>query len=214
MPGTPLDLSSISNAKEATLLNVAKDATVQTLAKAADLGATTDADTANTVIGRLKKLVAQTVGLALEATLAAVRDRLPSALVGGRLDVNVGATAGLTDGQLRASAVPVRDDFATRSDTFTATGNGVTVDRSTAPLKFYAIQVKGTGAAPTSWDVLVEGSLDGVSFAQIAQHINTTSADGATVWSVASPSLHFRSRVVALTLGGATDIVVRILGTS
>lgn len=46
----------------------------------ATLGATTDADTALTVIGRLKKLVAL----------------LPTALVGGRLDTNLGAWLGST----------------------------------------------------------------------------------------------------------------------
>lgn len=40
------------------------------------------------------------------ARLEAIRDRLPAALVGGRLSVDVGATVGLTDAQLRASAIP------------------------------------------------------------------------------------------------------------
>lgn len=61
----------------------------------ATLGATTDADTANTVIGRLKQLLT----------------RLPSALVGGRLDSNIGAWLGSTAptvGQkAMASSVPV-----------------------------------------------------------------------------------------------------------
>jgi hypothetical protein len=52
--------------------------------------------------------------LATEATLAAASAKLPTALVGGRLDVNLGAsgvtlgvTGPLTDAQLRATAVPV-----------------------------------------------------------------------------------------------------------
>jgi hypothetical protein len=55
-------------------------------------GSTADLDTAMTVIGRLKKIVGQTAGLALDATATAIRDRLPAALVGGRLSVDVGAS--------------------------------------------------------------------------------------------------------------------------
>ena len=59
------------------------------------IGATTDADTALTVIGRLKKLVSLIAG------------GLPAALVGGRLDTNVGAWLGATTptvGQKAAAA--------------------------------------------------------------------------------------------------------------
>jgi hypothetical protein len=69
--------------------------------------------------------------LATEATLAAASAKLPAALVGGRLDVNLGASAvtlnvagPLTDTQLRASAVPV-----SQSGAWTVTQAGtVTVD--------------------------------------------------------------------------------------
>lgn len=50
----------------------------------ATIGVTTDADTANTVIGRLKQIITRLAG------------GLPSALVGGRLDTNLGAWLGST----------------------------------------------------------------------------------------------------------------------
>lgn len=108
----------------------------------------------------------------------------------------------------------IRMDFDTRADTFTGTGNGTTVDTSTNPLKSFSIQVKGTGASATTWDIRLEGSLDGTNFTQILQH-TTADLDGIVKWSGAglSPSLHFRSRVAALTLGAATNVVVTILGT-
>lgn len=103
--------------------------------------------------------------------------------------------------------------FATRQDTFTATGNGQTVDVHTSPLTRYAIQVKGTGAAATSWDIVLEGSLDGVNFSTILEHV-TSIGDGQVLWSgeLDSPALYFRSRVIALSLGTATNVVVTILG--
>ena len=104
--------------------------------------------------------------------------------------------------------------FQNRSDTYTGATFGVAVNVTTAPLIRFAVQVKGTGGAPTSWDVRCEGSLDGTNYSQILQHTNTT-GDGAVLWSGSSdsPSFYMRSRCAGLTLGvSATDIVVTILG--
>lgn len=136
----------------------------------------------------------------------------------------------LTDAQLRAVAVPVSlaggalevtqaahmtraDTFKTRSDTFTVAGSGTTIDASASPMSAYAIQVKGTGAPASAWDVRLEGSLNGVNFTQILAHTNAT-GDGVVLWtgSLEAPALYFRSRVESVTLGGASNIVVTILG--
>lgn len=104
--------------------------------------------------------------------------------------------------------------FNFRADTYITTGNGTTINASTAPIKQFAVQVKGTGAGAGAWDVRLEGSLDGTNFTQIIQHTNVDT-DGAVKWQVAgisSPILYFRSRCAGLTLGGATNIVVTILG--
>jgi len=102
---------------------------------------------------------------------------------------------------------------ANRQDTYTGTANGTTINASTAPLKAFSLQVKGTGAAATSWDVRLEGSLDNANFTQVLQHTNVD-GDGAVKFSGASlsPALYFRSRCAGLTLGSATNIVVTILG--
>mgnify|MGYP001582985064 CR=1 FL=1 len=105
-------------------------------------------------------------------------------------------------------------DRATTNFTYIATGNGSTIDVSTRPTRAYAIQVVGTGAAATTWDIRLEGSLNNSNFSQILQHTNTT-GDGAVLWSgsTLSPSLYIRSRTAGLTLGSATNVVVTILGT-
>lgn len=102
---------------------------------------------------------------------------------------------------------------ANRSDTFTATGNGTTIDVNTDTVKSFSIAVKGTAAAATLWDVHLEGSLDNVNFTTLINHVTAT-GDGVTLFSgaVLSPCRYFRSRCAALTLGGATNIVVQILG--
>jgi len=114
-----------------------------------------------------------------------------------------------------AIVVQSTPNFATRSDTFAAAGNGITVDRSASPLSKYGIQVKGTGAVPTSWDVRLDGSLDGVNFTEILSHVGAV-GDGQMVWTGAldSPCLYFRARCASITLGTATNIVVKILGMS
>jgi hypothetical protein len=113
-----------------------------------------------------------------------------------------------------SGSITANPAFATRADIFTTAGNGGTIVQTSAPLQTYAIQVTGTNGAATSWDVRLEGSLDGVKFTQILQHTQVT-GDGVVVWSgtLNSPSLYFRSRVAAVVLGlSATNIVVTILG--
>lgn len=104
-------------------------------------------------------------------------------------------------------------NFATRQDTFTTTGSGVTINKSAAPVSKFGLQVKGTGAAATLWSVNLEGSLDGVNFSTVLSHVTAT-GDGSVMWigSLEAPLLYFRSNVTALTLGSATNIVVTILG--
>ncbi len=104
--------------------------------------------------------------------------------------------------------------YATRADTYTIAASGTSVDAATRPIKYFGLQVKGTGASATSWTVLLEGSLDGTNFTEIFTHTNTTNSDGATAWSsaVATPCLYIRSRCSAVVLGGASAIVATILG--
>jgi len=104
--------------------------------------------------------------------------------------------------------------YATRSDTFTGTGNGTAVDASTRPMRAFALQVTGTGAAATSWTVVLEGSLDGTTYTTILTHTGTVDSNGGTHWgdAVATPILYFRSRCTAVTLGSATNIIAVVLG--
>ncbi len=108
----------------------------------------------------------------------------------------------------------VLDIYGTRADTYTAAASGTTLDIATRPSKYFALQVKGTGASATSWTVILEGSLDGTNFTEIFTHTNTVNSDGFTAWSsaVATPCLYIRSRCSAVVLGGATNIVATILG--
>jgi len=102
----------------------------------------------------------------------------------------------------------------TRTDNYTAPGNGITIDASNIPVKSYAIQVDGIGGTPVSWDIRLEGSLDNVNFTQIAQHTNVQGND-VIVFTGASlaPARYFRSRCAGLVLGlTATSVNVSILG--
>lgn len=77
--GTPVVIASDQSA-----VAVKSAAAAQVDGHSVSIGATTDADTALTVIGRLKQLVTKLAG------------GLPAALVGGRLDTNAGAWMGST----------------------------------------------------------------------------------------------------------------------
>ncbi len=108
-------------------------------------------------------------------------------------------------------------NYAIRTDIYTpvgpgASGIGITVDVSTTPLRSFAVQVKGTNSAASSWDVKLEASLDGVNFSQVLQHVTST-GDGAILWATTfAPACYFRSRCLSITLGSALNIAVTILG--
>lgn len=127
---------------------------------------------------------------------------------------------GVNDGDVsRNNPLPTVPAFGTRSDTYTTAANGTTVDVSTRPVRRFALQVKGTGAAATAWNVVLEGSLNNSQFATILEHSNAgefrNAADGETVYfDTAVPWLYFRSRLVSITLGSATNVIATIVGQS
>lgn len=105
--------------------------------------------------------------------------------------------------------------FRWRWDRYTATGNGAPITAVAFAVKSYAIQVEGTGAAATAWNVALECSLDGDTYKAVVTHASADGdADGDIVGNGANalPCLYIRSRVVTVTLGSATSLVVTIVG--
>lgn len=135
-----------------------------------------------------------------------------------QLDVGGGgATESLVSS---TNPLPITKAFGTRADTYTVTStNGTAVDVTSRPCIQFSLQVKGTGAAATVWDVVLEGSLNGTNYYEILRHASTgnplgNQADGAVVTGqTAGGFLYFRSRTQnTLTLGSATNIVATIVG--
>jgi hypothetical protein len=130
------------------------------------------------------------------------------------VDLPGDATNGLKV-QVATLPVTITSPLATssRSDTFTGTGSGTAVNVSTYGRQHFGIQVKGTGATPTSWTVHLQVSLDGTNYANLLTHDNDTDDDGGIQWtSTPTPGLYFRSSVEAVALGSATNIIVTIVG--
>lgn len=127
----------------------------------------------------------------------------------GNLKVTVGGTIPIS------GTVIANPTVYTRVDTYTTTTTGGVVDVSTTTAKYFSIQVAGTGASPTSWSVVLEGSIDGMNYTTILTH-NTSTLNNIILFSgaTASPSLYFRSRCTAIVLSPATSIVVTLVGTS
>lgn len=100
-----------------------------------------------------------------------------------------------------------------RSDTYTSIGTGIAIDFSSFGAISYFINVKGSGSPAISWNVVLEGSADNINFTPFLTHTNTI-GDNIALVSGANlyPALYIRSRVVSLSLGSATNIVVTILG--
>jgi hypothetical protein len=96
--------------------------------------------------------------------------------------------------------------------TYTGTGTGAILS-TTLSFDQYALQVQVTGTSTlTLWNVVLEGSLDGVNFSTIL--ISTHLLGQGVIWgsSLTVPTLYIRSRVVSLALGSATNIIVTIMG--
>lgn len=125
---------------------------------------------------------------------------------------------------LACISAPARADsglFFVQTATVNASG-AVTVATFTAtarnPVKHWALQVKGVGAAASSWDVRVEGSLDGVNFSPVPLAANVTgNGDGAIVGSSTAaatvPVTFARVVIKAVSLGSATGLTVSALGS-
>lgn len=114
------------------------------------------------------------------------------------------------DGSINVKFSPA---FSTRSETFTTTGNGTTIDVSSTPLQTFTLQVVGTNGTPVLWSVLLEGSLDGTNFTTILRSTDAL-GNGTALFSGGSlyPVLYYRIRCASLTLGLATNIVAKALG--
>jgi len=98
-------------------------------------------------------------------------------------------------------------------ETFTTTGNGAIMDISLYPLSKFTITVTATGVV-SAWVVILECSIDGSNFSQIARHTEIIGS-GVSIFSGTNltPSLYFRSRCSSLILGLGTSITATILGT-
>lgn len=103
-------------------------------------------------------------------------------------------------------------DYDQRSDTYTTTANGTTIDTSRNPLKYFTIYSIATGAV-TSWTIVVEGSLDGTNFFTLATATNAAPTGySSDATNMAKPVRYFRSRCSAIVLGGGTNVIAYILG--
>jgi hypothetical protein len=104
----------------------------------------------------------------------------------------------------------------------TGTGAQTTVSRLRTGASHFAIRVVGEGAAPTAWEVSLEGSLDGTNFSKILVHsgvdvtvngqVVPAAANGEIRWSTVPTVVRaWRANVVSRTLGSATAITIQIV---
>jgi len=102
----------------------------------------------------------------------------------------------------------------TRSDNYVGAANGETIDTSLSPLSRFSLNVAGVNGIALSWEVVLEGSLDGITFSTILTHTQLAVGLGLTISSGgnSNPSLYIRSRCISVSLGSASAIKATILG--
>lgn len=184
-------IASTSNALDVSVANASIAVTQSTSPWVVSL-------TSTTITGTVAENLTEVGGSAISLGQATMANSLPVVIASDQTPISVTSSA----------------TFSTNAYTVTTTGMQSTVDIHTTPLKTWSIAIKGTGAVPTSWTVNLEGSLDGTNFTTYLQHTNTTESDGSTLVSGTAlmPALYYRVNTTALSLGSATNIVVRVLG--
>jgi len=107
----------------------------------------------------------------------------------------------------------VASDTTQSFSAITIPGSSAVIDVSDAPMTTWTLQVIGEGGSPTLWEVLLEGSTDGINFSEILKH-DTLTGDGVNVFSGTTLFLasYYRVNVTALTLGPATGITANVIG--
>jgi hypothetical protein len=93
-------------------------------------------------------------------------------------------------------------------------GPSVATDVSDRPMSSFTLQVVGVPSPATLWEIVLEGSIDGVTFSEIMKH-TTNVGDGKNLYSGTTlfPVNYFRVNTTILTLGPATSLTVNLLGT-
>ncbi len=146
-----------------------------------------------------------------------------TSVVKAQLQDNAGAAVTLGQ-KLMAASMPVviasdqtlnifpNGTYTGRTDIFTVPATGVPLLFPRA-FKSYSISVKGTAAVATAWIIVVEVTIDTVNYTEILRH-KTSTGDGQILFSgaVLYPAIAFRSRLISVTLGPATNLVTVILG--
>lgn len=94
------------------------------------------------------------------------------------------------------------------SETFTQAGEG-TGFKLGMPCRVFSLQLKGTGAAASAWSGTLKGSLDGVNWTALITHANGGDTDGALKCVSDKPVRYVRMDLDSVTLGSATNVVVR-----
>lgn len=122
--------------------------------------------------------------------------------IGQALDVNV------INFPLQVAFV---ESALSRADTYVAAGNGV-AQVIVGFIKYFTLQVIALGPV-TSWDVRLEGTLDGANWGQLAA---ITNVDGSGTIKIPTQGivalLSIRTRCAAIVLGGGTNVTANILG--
>jgi hypothetical protein len=101
--------------------------------------------------------------------------------------------------------------------------NAPSIQKLPSVTSAHALEVKGVGATPTHWTVLLQGSISGKNWTTILSHSDTNSpaqADGALIWNNGATNqanwpthcVYLRVNVTVLVLGSATSINIYALG--
>lgn len=109
----------------------------------------------------------------------------------------------------------VKDQAVAVSVAVTTTGVpvGSTVNLTTENRMFdeFTVLAKGTGAAPTTLTAALEGSIDGVIWTSL--QAVTQANDGVLLFVAQKLVRAIRLNVTALTLGGASNVVLQFVAS-
>ena len=99
------------------------------------------------------------------------------------------------------------------SESFTAVATGTAIDLSHSPTTMYVMQITDVGGVTTSYTVVVEGSIDGVTYTTLSTYTNATPGKDTLQWTTNKPARYIRMRCSAIVLNTATSISAKLMPT-
>jgi len=116
-----------------------------------------------------------------------------------------------TEDGLTAIRLSLTGSFVTQTHSLAAAGTSIPLTL-VKPTNNYSFQVGGVADTLDVWHAELQGSVDGVNYSTLIKHTVLVDTDNVVLWTADKPVIFLRSKMIMITLGGATGAKMHLLG--